>query len=215
MATTALIAAKPFTTFANASASVTGLKNNTNSILFLHTSAAHSINNTQQIVALKEAHTNVMLLHAGDNMPQQLQQIKYDVAKDANQLLSLNNYKIVYRGAYKTGIINIDDNFSSITELNALAAYLKKEKDCNLVICLSSLGYKNKNKIDDCSIAEQSENIDMIIGGHAENFSKNAMIVLNKKNEEVIIDHAAKTAMQVGQVEICFNRKGQKNNIAI
>ena len=220
MATTALLATKPFDTFAKITSPLTGLKNNSNSILFVHTGASSVSQTAGNVAALKNNYANVMLLHAGTAIPKHLQQLKYDASLEntANAIAS-NAYKIVYKGDFKTGIISVDTAVANpIEEMNGLAAYLKKEKNCNIVICISNLGYRNKSCIDDIQLAAASQHIDMIIGAHAENFSSLPAIALNKNNEEVIIDHAAantaNTSSQVGKVVISFDSKGQKNNIA-
>lgn len=220
MATTALLAAKPFDTFAKITSPVTGIKNNRNSILFVHTGAASVAQAASNVATLKNNYANVMLLHAGTSIPKHLQQLKYDASiESTTNSISLNAYKIVYKGDFKTGVISVDTSVANpIDEMNSLAAYLKKEKNCNIVVCISNLGYRNKSGIDDIQLAAASQHIDMIIGAHAENFSSLPAIALNKNNEEVIIDHAAantaNTASQVGKVAISFDNKGQKNNIA-
>ena len=53
--------------------------------------------------------------------------------------------------------------------------YAKKLKDlnCDLVVCLSHLGYKyNNDKVSDTVLAQKSQNIDIIIGGHTHTFLK-------------------------------------------
>jgi 5'-nucleotidase len=47
--------------------------------------------------------------------------------------------------------------------------FLKNEQKCDLVICLSHIGYDYKdepNKISDKILAAKTENIDIILGGH-------------------------------------------------
>jgi 5'-nucleotidase len=43
-----------------------------------------------------------------------------------------------------------------------------KKQHCDLVICLSHLGYKYRepNKLCDLKLAEMTQDIDLIIGGH-------------------------------------------------
>ena len=217
MATTALIAAKPFETFAKITAPVTGLKNSKNSIMFVHTGTASVSQTAAQVATLKNSNANVMLLHADMAIPAHLQQLKYDASiENTTNTIASNAYKIVYKGNFKTGIISVDTSAANpVEEINKLAAYLKKEKSCNIVICISALGYRNKSGLDDIQLAAASQHLDMIIGAHAKNFSALPAIALNKNNEEVIIDHAAaNTTAQVGKVAISFNIIGLKNNIA-
>jgi 5'-nucleotidase len=97
--------------------------------------------------------------------------------------------------------------------MNTLSAYLKKEKNCAVVVCLSQLGYKNKNMPDDIMLAERSTHLDIIIGGHADNFHSHPIIALNSKNGEVIIHSAAGDVTAFGKIEIDFDGQGRKKSV--
>ena len=48
---------------------------------------------------------------------------------------------------------------------------LKHDNKCDIVVCLSHLGYKYENdKVSDLVLAKKSSNIDVIIGGHTHTF---------------------------------------------
>lgn len=95
-----------------------------------------------------------------------------------------------------------------IEQANKYASILKKQKKCNLVICLSHLGYQYAdNKISDKKIAENSKNIDLIIGGHTHTFLDKADIVLNKENQKVLINQAGWAALNLGRVDFFFSKK--------
>ena len=54
--------------------------------------------------------------------------------------------------------------FEPISVANKKASYLKKKLNCDLVICLSHLGFKYKNnKVSDMKLATQTKNIDFIV----------------------------------------------------
>ena len=217
MATTALIAASPFNSFAKIAAPLTGFNNNKNGVVFLHTSSGSTPTRPDHITTIKDKFSNVLLMHAGPAVPAHLQPLKYDVSmQNPGEVLTTRNYTIVYKGAIKTGVINIySASTGAMKEANELAAYLKTEKNCDLVVCLSALGYKTNNDLDDRRLANLSSHIDMIIGGHESNFSSTTMIALNRNNAEVIIDHSANATDQLGKVSINFNRLGIKSNIDI
>lgn len=210
LATTALLAAKPFKTVARAGSPLTGYSYR-NKVLVLHTADLHNANHDRvvdHISGLKRAAGNIILLDAGKKNSSS---IKYDASIDQCNPVSADDYRIVYKGESKIGIITASNEFGQV---NSLASYLKKEKNCHLVICLSQLGYRNKNGIDDVNLAKASKHVDIIICGDAKNSCKDPAIVLNKDNSEVIIDHAGDTAIALGKIEITFNDKGQKWNIA-
>ena len=59
-----------------------------------------------------------------------------------------------------------------IQTANSVAHHLKKNEKCDMVICLSHLGYDyDYNKVSDKVLAKESEGIDLIIGGHTHTFS--------------------------------------------
>lgn len=146
-----------------------------------------------------------------------------------NWLRSLQHpYKIVHKGAIKIGIVGAGINMKGLVpahvndqvqytdpvkKLVAIATMLKKEKKCQLVICLSHLGYKNKNAIDDITLAGQSKNIDVIVGGHSHTFMRTPQIVLNQEQQEVIINHAGYGGILLGNMKISFDGNGNRNQV--
>jgi cystathionine beta-lyase/cystathionine gamma-synthase len=58
-----------------------------------------------------------------------------------------------------------------ITTANSVARELK-QKDCDLIICLSHLGYDypDSTRISDRKLAQNTSNIDIILGGHTHTF---------------------------------------------
>lgn len=94
---------------------------------------------------------------------------------------------------------------------NEQAALLKNEQHCDLVICLSHLGYKyNSNKVSDCVLATLSKDIDLIIGGHTHTFLKNAVSLENKEGEEVLISQVGFGAIKLGKIDFYLKKEGIK-----
>ena len=126
-------------------------------------------------------------------------------------------YRIIYKGAVKTGLLSVAENaanFSdSLAELNRLAKKLKEERGCHLVVCMSSLGYTNKNHNDDLNLAKGSLNIDIIISGN-NNENVPSSVILNSAGSEVLIDSAANRQDLVGKIGIGFDRSGNKNSVS-
>lgn len=220
MATTALIASKPFKTIAGVCSPITGYGTNDNRVIFLHTSDLHNANYHQlisHIAELKRSAGNVVLLNACAAIAENATALNYDASISQNNAVSdaVNNYRIIYKGNIKIGVVTaIASDNNLFSTVNTLASYLKKEKNCHLVVCLSTLGYKHKHGVDDLNLAVRSGSLDIIIGGDANNRSNHPVVVLNKDNAEVIIDHAADTALALGRIEIAFDEGGQKRNIA-
>ena len=216
LAATALLTAKPFTSIANSLSPVTGYSINNNHLVLAHTgNAVHTGSNQamQHITKLRNNNPNLIMLHAGDKVA--ANQPMYDASfySDESNPASANDYKIIYKGDIKTGIIIADSKSASTDSINALAIYLKKEKNCQLVICLSQLGYKSSTGLNDLTLAAASTHLDVIIGGHADDFCNRPVIAQNKNKEEVIINHAATNGLALRKIEIGFDKRGKKGQV--
>lgn len=91
------------------------------------------------------------------------------------------------------------------------AHLLKKEMNCDLVICLSHLGdsYREK-KISDVALAKQSKNIDLIIGGHTHRFIDVPLELANSDGEKVLVAQAGWAGLRMGKIDYFFSRKKKK-----
>ncbi len=130
----------------------------------------------------------------------------------------IKRYVIVYAGNIKIGItgvgepINGVDYTDAIQSANATASILKNNEKCDLVVCLSYLGYKNDgNQTDNRKLAAQSENIDLIISGNYQTVLSAPVIVLNRHKSEVAVSHAAWGGLMAGKMTFEFNSRGNKN----
>jgi len=75
----------------------------------------------------------------------------------------------------------------TIETVNMYADKLKNEEGCDLVIVLSHLGYSMKKDVCDLSLAAQSKNIDIIVGGHSHTKLKKPAIVKDLDGKDVTI----------------------------
>ena len=218
MATTALLAMKPLQTVASTVSRFTGY-NSYGKLIFLHTAIPDQQSNNAMIQYISNIHRdNAIVLHAGQ-VAQQAGPgpLAYDSSIDEinGQTGITGGYKLIMKGNIKTGIITANrEDGNVIQKVNDLSAWLKKEKGCTVVVCLSQLGYKNNNTPDDISMAKKSQHLDLIIGGNIKNFHLQPMILLNENNEEVIIHSAATDAAIFGKIGIDFNQHGQKKHIS-
>ena len=98
-------------------------------------------------------------------------------------------------------------------QANFYAKKLKEDHHCDLIICLSHLGYSyDSTKISDLVLAKKSENIDIILGGHTHTFLEEATKVTNKKNQSVLVNQAGWGALSLGRIDIEFTNKEKTNN---
>jgi 5'-nucleotidase len=121
-------------------------------------------------------------------------------------------YIIIEKEGLKIGITGVgtplDDNSrpgnwagmrinNPVETANHMAAILKEEEHCDLVICLTHIGYDA-----DIVLAENSRNIDVIIGGHSHTVLKEADVRKNLDGKDVPITQTGKDGLYVGRIDI-------------
>ena len=132
-------------------------------------------------------------------------------------------YKVFNKGGIKVGVFGIGIELEGlvsknmygntlyqnpIEKSNYYADLLKNSLDCDLVICLSHLGFKyNTKKMSDKLLASQTKNIDLIIGGHTHTFLNKPVIVENLESENVQIAQVGYAGINIGRIDYFFNRK--------
>ncbi len=92
-----------------------------------------------------------------------------------------------------------------ISTANAMAAQLKYEYKCHLIICLSHLGYEYAtNKVSDRILAAESKNIHLIIGGHTHTFLEQPELKLNAEGKKVWINQVGWGGLYLGRIDFIF-----------
>lgn len=84
---------------------------------------------------------------------------------------------------------------------------LKHEQKCDLIICLSHLGYKYKDepdKICDVTLASLTQDIDLIIGGHTHTFLDKPTVLKNAVGQEVIVNQVGCYGLNLGRIDFYF-----------
>jgi 5'-nucleotidase len=128
-------------------------------------------------------------------------------------------YKIFNKGGIKIGVFGLGIELEGLVDKKAyketvylnpievaqdMARILKHNKKCDLVICLSHLGfnYKNEpNKISDLDLAKKTKDIDLIIGGHTHTFLDKPVIEKNSEGKEVMINQVGCYGINLGRVD--------------
>jgi len=89
---------------------------------------------------------------------------------------------------------------------------LKYNHNCDLIICLSHLGFsysKDKNIMCDLILAKQTKNIDLIIGGHTHTFLDEPVKVKNLENKDVIINQVGCFGINLGKIDFYFSENNK------
>lgn len=121
-------------------------------------------------------------------------------------------YTIIRRGGMKIGIVGATVNLEGmvaatvleqlpyrdfITEVNRYAEYLREKRHCDLVICLSHLGFE-----EDQQLAAASKDLDLIVGGHSHTYIKEAREVKNTNGRVVPVVQAGNKGTCMGEFKI-------------
>ena len=80
------------------------------------------------------------------------------------------------------------------------ATMLKQEKKCDVIICISHLGWENYRAEDDLYMIKNSRNIDLVLGGHTHTYLPTLEYVNNLDGKPVPVDQNGKHAIFVGKI---------------
>jgi 5'-nucleotidase len=167
-----------------------------------------------------------------DGLVKQLPHASFDfvncnyVFKETPLENEISTFKIFYKEGVRIGITGVgieldglvpkklfgDVGYENpIEKLNKTASFLKNEKKCDIIICLSHLGYEySSKKISDKILAANSENVHIIIGGHTHTFLDKPMKVNNLKNEPVVINQVGWAGLQLGRLDVFLDKHRRK-----
>ncbi|MCM4169755.1 Trifunctional nucleotide phosphoesterase protein YfkN [Arenibacter antarcticus] len=89
-----------------------------------------------------------------------------------------------------------------------MSRILKEQENCDLIICLSHIGYQytNPQRVDDLKLAAATENIDLIIGGHTHTFLEKPTIAKNRKNLPVLVNQVGCFGINLGRLDFYFEK---------
>lgn len=100
-----------------------------------------------------------------------------------------------------------------ISEASKQGDFLKNEMGCDLVVCLSHLGYDynaekynfDQNRICDKHVAENSQNVDIILGGHTHTFLDTPAYFQNKSGKNVMVCQVGWAGIKLGRIDLYFD----------
>ncbi|MDR0422408.1 MAG: metallophosphoesterase [Proteiniphilum sp.] len=139
----------------------------------------------------------------------------YDFSQTALAEL-VKPYIILKKDGIRIGVIGIGvrpqgliaaDNYRGMKFLDPvktageLAEQLRSQHQCDMVICLSHLGYQQ-----DLELAEATRLIDLIIGGHSHTYLKEPQIRKNTDGKEVIIYQTNGRGVFVGRIDVTLEK---------
>lgn len=84
---------------------------------------------------------------------------------------------------------------------------LKEEELCDLVICLSHLGYdyENPQRPSDTQLAQRTHHTQLIIGGHTHTFLEKPDVRINQNGDSVLVNQVGCYGLNVGRIDFYFD----------
>ncbi len=81
-----------------------------------------------------------------------------------------------------------------------MADKLRNEEGCDFIICLSHLGYGNRDD-QDPAVIRATRGIDVFLGGHSHSYFEYAKYLPNADGKEIPLDHQGKNGQFIGVLE--------------
>jgi 5'-nucleotidase len=128
-------------------------------------------------------------------------------------------YKIFKKAGLKIGVFGLGIELNGLVDAKLyketkynnpievaqdMSRILKENEKCDIVICLSHLGFNYKNdpeKASDVNLARKTKNIDLIIGGHTHTFLDKPVIEKNIEGKEVLINQVGCYGINLGRID--------------
>jgi len=79
--------------------------------------------------------------------------------------------------------------------------HLRQKEHCDIVVCLSHLGWGDAQDMDPDFIAGTT-GLDVVLGGHSHTYFDAPRYVKDKRGHEVLVDHEGKNARFLGTIEV-------------
>ncbi|MEL7006188.1 MAG: hypothetical protein AAFN93_26190 [Bacteroidota bacterium] len=86
-----------------------------------------------------------------------------------------------------------------------------KAQKCDLIVCLSHLGYeyRNPNTPSDKVLAQEISEIDVILGGHTHTFMEEPLLIKNSEGFTTTINQVGWAGINLGRIDVKFTAKGK------
>ncbi|MBC6990574.1 bifunctional metallophosphatase/5'-nucleotidase [Hymenobacter sp. BT491] len=139
-------------------------------------------------------------------------------------------YKVFEKAGHRIGVFGLgiemaglvsDRNFGATKYLDPVAtatdmvAKLRGPERCDMVICLSHLGYKYESaKIDDRKLAAQVSGIDLILGGHTHTFMDAPEPIVGPNAHRTLINQVGWSGINLGRLDYSFAHGTRQPTVA-
>ena len=152
----------------------------------------------------------------------------YDFSAETGLKNTFQGYKIFEKQGIKIGVFGLgielkglvlDKHFGAVKYIDPvgiakeMVQTLKAQK-CDLIVCLSHLGYKYENepKVSDVVLAQKVEGIDLIIGGHTHTFLDKPEKIIHPNGHSTIINQVGWAGIRLGRVDFVLEKSKKKKS---
>jgi len=132
---------------------------------------------------------------------------KYDIRQFGDKRIGFIAINLNPTGIISDGNYNGVEYLDAVDAANSAAWWLKNVDSCDMVVAISHIGYDPAVLPGDKSLAGQSSNIDIIIGGHSHDLidpqdGKFRWYIPNRDGYEVLVTQVGKSGKNIGQITI-------------
>lgn len=144
--------------------------------------------------------------------PLEFKTMPYTTIKKGRLKIGITGVGIELKGLVPDALYGNTVYQDPVASANRVAEHLRKKENCDMVICLSHLGYRYREpKVSDEILAKESEHIDLIIGGHTHTFFDAPVVYKNKSGGDVIVNQVGWAGIVLGRMDFAFQRNKKKN----
>jgi len=148
------------------------------------------------------------------NTPLQKGVKKYKIFEFEEIKIGVFGLGIELDGLVPAGLFGETEYLNPMENANKTASTLKNDLKCDLVVCLSHLGYKyESNRPSDVLLAKNSKDIDLILGGHTHTFLDIPTSIQNKNGNEVLVNQVGWAGIRLGRLDFYFTKAKKRKKV--
>ncbi len=133
----------------------------------------------------------------------------------------VKRWVVIRRNGVKIGVFGLSPELEGLVDMRnckgvryldpvrtaeEMTRFLKEKKKCDIVICLSHLGWDSLN-MNDQILLSGTRGIDLLLGGHSHTFMKKLYHVKDLDGKEVPVDQNGKQGIWIGRIELLLKGK--------
>lgn len=129
----------------------------------------------------------------------------------------VKRYTVIKRKGVKIGVFALDPEMEGLVSTqncvgvsyldpvataNEMVSLLRGKLHCDLIICISHMGWINKQTISDKEIIAQTRGIDLVLGGHSHTYLKELEYAADLDGKLVPVDQNGKHGIFIGKMKL-------------